>query len=147
MDTPHAGCQLTDKQILDLLELRKDLGIFSAQTNERFNSNLQALTLQAREYERRLENLNGEQARIKEERTLLGEQLRREMEMGTAVTTKDISMLKENIQREVSLLRESLAAFVAEQRGVNRGIGLVWAVLIAVLTVGVSAGTLWVSTR
>lgn len=124
--------QLTDPQLADLLNVRRDLGILEARTEERFKANLQALNLQAREYERRLDHLNGEQARVKEERSLLGEQLRREMELGFTAS-----------HNEMMGTREILLSFIAEQRGINKGIGLMWTVVIAVMTLSLAGFGVW----
>ena len=135
--------ELTCPTPLGCLEVRKDLGILEARTDERFKSNLAALNLQAREYERRLEQLNGEQARVKEERLVLLSQLRREMEGQAASSIKDMNQLRESLLREIAMVRESLVAFTAEQRGTNKGIGLVWASFIAVCTLCLGLASLW----
>lgn len=146
--TPKTSCPLgllTDTQIADLLRVRPDLGILEVRTEERFKANLQALNLQAREYERRLEHLNGEQARIKEERSLLADQLRREIESTANGCGKDLFQLKEILLREIAQLREMHVSFVSEQRGVNKGMGTLWAVGAAALALLLSGLGLWFS--
>ena len=126
-----------------IAEVRQGVAGVMARAEERWESYLRALALQTAEYDRRLDHLNGEQARVKEERQVLLSQLRREIETQSATSAKEIADLKESLLREIGLVRESLVAFTAEQRGTNKGIGLVWASFIAVFTLCLGLASLW----
>lgn len=106
----------------ELLEVKREIAVLEAKFTERLKAMDMALQIQAKEYERRLEHLNGEQARIKEERA---EQLPREN--------------FELYRKEQEVWRETVNQFTSEERGKEKGLSVGWAVLLAVLTLGMSS--------
>ena len=122
--------------IKELGEVKRLVTIADARAAERWDASQRALTLQAGEIDRRLEHLNGEAARIAEERVSLTLQMRREMEAGFRASTTDINNV-----------REILSSFMAEQRGINKGMNLIWTIIVATLTVAIAAVGVWISIK
>jgi hypothetical protein len=129
-----------DQQVIHLVreleEVRRVAIIATTRAEERWSSYLRALELQSTEYERRLEHLNGEARRIAEERILITAQLRREMELGFNVA-----------QKEIVSIREVLTSFIAEQRGLNKGMGFVWTAIVTIATIAIAAMGLWITSK
>jgi hypothetical protein len=120
--------------VRELEEVRRVALVAAAKADERWVAYLRALDLQTNETARRLEHLNGEAARIAEERQVVTAQMRREMELGFGVA-----------HRDTSSVREALATFIAEQRGVNKGMNLIWTIVVATLTISIAAVGVWIS--
>jgi hypothetical protein len=115
-------------------EVKRVAVVATAKSEERWAAYLRALDLQTVEIQRRLEHLNGEASRIAEERQVVTAQMRREMEIGFGVAHNDTISV-----------RETLVAFMAEQRGVNKGMNLIWTIIVATLTVAIATVGVWVS--
>lgn len=116
---PQSGLSLRE-----LLEVKAEVAVLASKVEERFLALDVALKLQAAEYNRRLEHLNGEQARMKDERTAILDQVRRE-----AAITAD------GTRKEFYSWRDTVSQFINEQRGKSQGLSLGWSVLLAALTV------------
>lgn len=86
-----------------------------------FEERDKALTLQAIEVHRRLEMLNGEQARLASDRERF--------------LTKEVY---DEFRREFDKWREQINNSIAVNSGRERGISLVWVVLLAIIGLGLS---------
>ena len=122
--------------VKEIGEIKRLVIVADVKAEERWTAYHRALTLQALEIERRLEHLNGEAARITKERTLLTDQIRREMETGFLAAGRDTTNV-----------RETLLAFMSEQRGINKGLSLSWTIFVAVITLLIAGFGLWVATK
>ena len=49
--------------------------------------------------------------------------------------------------QEVAAVRETLGTFMAEQRGVNKGIALIWTIFVAIVTIIFAAAGLWFASK
>ena len=95
-----------------------------------FESLEKALGLQAKEYERRLNELNGEQSRLREER---GRFLPRE--------------LYDSFSSDTNKWRDNVNTFIAGSSGQTQGFDKAWATIIAVVSSFITAVVTWLTVK
>ena len=122
--------------VREIEEVKRLVIVADIKAEERWEAYHRALALQSVEIERRLEHLNGEAERIAAERAQITTQVRREMEHGFLAS-----------HQEVASVRETLGSFMAEQRGVNKGIALIWTIFVAIVTIILASAGLWFASR
>ena len=122
----------------ELLEVKTEISVLEAKITEQIKAMDRALQIQAKEYERRLEHLNGEQERLSEERQAFLPRERFETYL------KEQDTLYNHVNKGYEDRFSTIMQFINEQRGKNQGINLSWTVLLAVVTLGIGIGAVLV---
>ena len=121
----------------ELLEVKAALQKLELLVIERFAAAKQALELQAKEYDRRLDHLNGEQGRMAVDRERF---LPRE---SFEIFKNELDKRREIERKELDLRTTHMDKFMAASSGRDAGIGISWGVIVALIaTIGAAVGVL-----